>query len=163
MKSILSASDKTTIEKALSHELFAMLSYRQFSAAMKKAGFSGAAAFFDKESSDEMKHYIEWENFLNDCNVMGEVPEITESFEKPTDLHAAVQCAYDMERELLNFYILQLELSDNRVLHPILMEFIDNQRVAVGEYGDLLSTLNRVKDNIAGQLIVDGQMKESAQ
>lgn len=161
MKSILSPSEQTMVTNAMRNELTASLTYRQFTAAMKRSGFFGAAAFFHKESQDEMTHYVKWEDFANDCGYMALVPDIEDEFDKPTTLREAVQSAFNMERELLDFYCAQYEMVDNHVLCPVLLEFINTQRQAVGEYGDLLSTLDRAKDNIAAILMIDQQMKES--
>lgn len=161
MKSILSPSEQTMVTNAMRNELTASLSYRQFAAAMKRSGYFGAAAFFNKESQDEMSHYVKWEDFANDCGYLALVPTVDEEFDKPAGLREAVQAAYNMERDLLSFYCDQYELADNHVLCPVLLEFIDVQRKAVGEYGDLLSTLERAKDNIAAILMIDQQMKES--
>lgn len=161
MKSLLSPSEQKMVTKAMQNELTASLSYRQFAAVMKRLGYFGAAAFFDKESRDEMTHYVKWEDFGNDCGYLAEVPEPDSDYAKPTGLREAVAAAYEMERDLLSFYSEQLNLADGCVLHPVLLEFIDVQRRAVGEYGDLLSTLDRAKDNPAAILMVDQQMKES--
>lgn len=161
MKNLLSPSDQAMVTNAMQNELTASLSYRQFAAIMKRVGFFGAAAFFNKESQDEMTHYVKWEDFANDCGYLALVPEVEDDLDEPTGLREAVEAAYDMEKALLEFYCNRLEMADNRILHPILLEFIDVQRHAVGEYGDLLSTLNRAKDNIAAVLMVDEQMKAS--
>ena len=148
------------ITKAMQNELTASLTYRQFAAVMKRAGYFGAAAFFNKESRDEMTHYVKWEDFANDCGYLAEVPDLTSDYAKPAGLREAAQAAYEMERDLLDFYCEQLALADNHVLHPVLLAFIDVQRLAVGEYGDLLSTLDRAKDDPAALLMVDKQMGE---
>lgn len=161
MKGILSSSDQVRVDESLAFELSASLAYRQLSAAMKRAGYFGAAAFFDKESHDEMAHYVKWEDFANDCGYLATVPTIKKDFETPVELREAVKVAYDMERELLEAYCNMLEIAEGHVLHPILHEFITTQRLAVGEYGDLLSTLDRVRGDAAGTLMVDQQMKEA--
>lgn len=159
MKQILSASEQELVVNAMENELRASLSYRKLSATMKRMGYFGAAAFFDKESRNELEHYVKWEDFANDCGFLALGLDHEDVVSTPGTLREAVQSAFDMERDLLSFYCSGLEETENHVLNPILLKFIDVQRKAVGEYGDLLSTLDRAKDNPAALLMVDQQMK----
>jgi hypothetical protein len=46
---------------------------------------------------------------------------------------------------------------DDATIHQQLLFFVETQRKSIGEAGDLLSTLDRVMGNSAGELLFDQQ------
>ena len=147
VKSLLSADDKKRAQEALENELKAHLTYRQFSASMQRAGYFGASVFFDKESGDEMEHYKDWEEFMDDRG------------DKPSLLKTAFEEGYKMELELGEFYEGFYDATDDPTIKTFVMKYIETQRKSVGEYGDLLARLERCGDNQAALLMFDAELK----
>lgn len=159
VKSLLTADDKKRAQEALEHELKAHLTYRQFSASMQRAGYFGASTFFDKESGDEMEHYKDWEEFMDDRGDMASVPKTPGVYPKPSLLKTAFEEAYKMELELGEFYEGFYEATDDPTVKVFIHKYVDTQRKAVGEYGDLLARLERCGTNEAALLTFDAELK----
>ena len=159
IKSLLSADDKSRAQEALANELKAHLTYRQFSASMQRAGYFGASAFFDKESADEMEHYKDWENFMDDRGDMASVPKTPAAYFKPALLKPALEAAYKMELELGEFYEEFYEATSDLTLKVYIQKYIEIQRQSVGEYGDLIARVERCGDNQAALLLFDAELK----
>ena len=159
VKSLLSADDKSRAQEALANELKAHLTYRQFSASMQRAGYFGASIFFDKESADEMEHYKDWEEFMDDRGDMASVPKTPGIYPKPALLKNAFDEAYKMELDLGEFYEGFYEATDDPTVKVFVQKYIDTQRKSVGEYGDLLARLERCGDNQAALLMFDAELK----
>jgi ferritin len=159
VKSLLTADDKKRAQEALENELKAHLTYRQFSASMRRAGYFGASAFFDKESADEMAHYKNWEEFMDDRGDIASVPKTPGTYLKPSLLKTAFEEAYQMELELGEFYEGFYEASDDPTVKVYVQQYIEIQRKSVGEYGDLLARLERCGDNQAALLVFDTELK----
>lgn len=159
VKSLLGADDKMRAQEALANELKAQLTYRQFSASMQRAGYFGASIFFDKESADELEHYKDWENFLDDRGDMAAVPKTPVTYEKPALLKSAFEKAYALELELGEFYEEFYDKSDDPTVKEFVLKYIKQQRKSVGEYGDFLARLERCGDNQAALLMFDAELK----
>ena len=159
VKSLLTADDKKRAQQALENELIAHLTYRQFSASMQRAGYFGASTFFDKESGDEMEHYKDWEEFMDDRGDMASVPKTPGIYPKPSLLKTAFEEAYKMELELGEFYEDFYEATDDATVKVFIHKYVDTQRKAVGEYGDLLARLERCGTNEAALLAFDAELE----
>ena len=159
IKSLLSADDRRRGQEALTHELTAQLTYRQFSASMQRAGYLGASTFFDKESGDEAEHYKDWENFFDDRGDMAVVPKVAGGYAKPSGLMEAFKAAYAMELELNEFYDTFYEDTDDPTVKTFVQKYLDVQRKSVGEYGDFIARLERCGSNEAALLIFDAELK----
>jgi ferritin len=69
----------------------------------------------------------------------------------------ALTMAYDQEVELMNFYS-EFYKTGEPVCQQILLEFIEIQRKASGEYGDLIARLEIIKDDPCGLLMFDQEL-----
>jgi ferritin len=72
-----------------------------------------------------------------------------------------VTAAYDIEAELGTKYEDWYKKSYNVTTQQFLLQYIEKQRVSVGEFGDLLARLELVKDDSAGILMIDAEMGKS--
>ena len=92
------------INQSGGNELTASLSYKQVSNCMKQIGYFGSAAFFLKESEDEITHYQIWADAANDLGFILEIPSVKPK-EKPMGIKEAFDFYYRNEKELLDFYV----------------------------------------------------------
>lgn len=159
MKSLLKASDKAILNKAVIHELTASNMYKYFSTCMQRKGYFGVAAFFLNESNEELTHWKMIADFMNDRGdeaEMGSIPAIKYDSD---GLKQVFEHSFEAEAELEEFYVESYSTTKDEVLKEFLLKFINIQRKAVGEYGDYLATIERCENNPAALLIFDSSLK----
>lgn len=128
---------------------------------MQAVGYFGAQAYFEKESLEENEHAQRHINFLNDVGVMAKLPTITPEKEVPNELYAAIELAYENEKDLLDYYkgVYKEDVVETPEIAEHLNFYIKTQVEAVGFYGDILATLESEKDNKNACLVVDSMLK----
>jgi len=159
MKSLLKTADKAKLNEAIVQELKAANMYKYFSTCMQRKGYFGSAAFFLNESNEELSHWKILADFMNDRGdeaEMGAIPAIEYSSDGIKDVFSH---AFEAEAELEEFYTEFCEATKDHVVKEFLLKFIKIQRKAVGEYGDLLATLERCENNPAALLTFDLSLK----
>ena len=144
---------------ALEREMLASHTYRHFATKMQMMGYFGTQSFFLHESNDELTHFQKIVDFLNDVGYEAEMPAIPSITGDASSLMAALESSFNMERDLLDLYVDIYKMNDP-VSQQILLEFIEIQRKAVGEYGDLIARLEIIKDDPCGFIIFDQEMKQ---
>jgi ferritin len=144
---------------ALQKEMLASHTYRHFATKMQMMGYFGTQSFFLGESDDELTHFQKLVDFLNDVGYEAEMPTIPAITTQIDSLMTSLTSAFEMENELLNFYVEIFKMNDP-ISQQILLEFIEIQRKAVGEYGDLIARLEIIKDDPCGFIIFDQEMKK---
>lgn len=131
----------------LKDEFTAFYVYRAASNWLKGVGFETAAAFFAKESEDELAHAKKLESFLVDWNVNVALPLISAPPVTFQGLQDVIERAYRMEVELYDQYqktaAAFLAASDFATLE-FLSFFLEQQRMSVAEYSDMLNLLQGV-------------------
>lgn len=149
------------IETGIKYELGHFYLYKHLAICMQAVGYFGAQAYFEKESLEENEHAQKHINFLNDMGVMAKLPTITPEKEVPNDLYAAIELAYENEKDLLGYYkdVYKEEVVENPEIAEHLNFYIKTQVEAVGFYGDILATLESEKDNKNACLVVDSMLK----
>lgn len=149
------------IETGIKYELGHFYLYKHLAICMQAVGYFGAQAYFEKESLEENEHAQKHINFLNDVGVMAKLPTITPEKEVPNDLYAAIELAYENEKDLLGYYkdVYKEEVVENPEIAEHLNFYIKTQVEAVGFYGDILATLESEKDNKNACLVVDSMLK----
>lgn len=149
------------IETGIKYELGHFYLYKHLAICMQAVGYFGAQAYFEKESLEENEHAQRHISFLNDVGVMAKLPTITPEKEVPNDLYAAIELAYENEKDLLGYYkdVYKEEVVENPEVAEHLNFFIKTQVEAVGFYGDILATLESEKDNKNACLVVDSMLK----
>jgi ferritin len=155
MKSLLSKEDKKKLDLSAQQELTAQNMYRYLHNCMQSKGYFGAADFFKKEAKDEGKHYDEIVEFVNSRGDETEVLAIPAQDLEGDGIKDAFGHAFDAEVSLGEFYEDFYNATNDITVKQFLLSFIERQRVSVGEYFDLLSTLERCGNNEAAILLFD--------
>lgn len=157
--SLLKASDKKLLNEAVGHELYASNFYKYAASCCQKYGLFGAQKFFEGESEDELKHYYKLRDFFNDRGDEADMPQVDEvEFKEGIDLMGILQAAYDLEKELGDFYNDFYFSTKDATVQVRLHKFVDIQTKAVGEYGDLIARLSLVSECPGGLLIFDQEL-----
>lgn len=157
--SLLKASDKKLLNEAVGHELYASNFYKYAASCCQKYGLFGAQKFFEKESEDELKHYYKLRDFFNDRGDEADMPQIDEvEFKEGIDLMGILDAAYELEKDLSDFYNEFYFSTKDATVQVKLHKFVDIQTKAVGEYGDLIARLSLVAECPGGLLIFDQEL-----
>ena len=161
---IISASCVKKFEKAIEYELGHFYLYKLLANKMQAMGYFGAQAYFLKESGEEDTHYQKHVDFLNDVGVLPKLPVLSPEKDDIESLMDAIQTAYDNELDLLKYYrkLYAEETEEYPEIGQHLLFFLETQRKAVGEYGDLLARLALVKGDTCGILIIDKELGKLA-
>ena len=160
-KSLLSSAEKTILNSAIYEELFASNVYKHIANQLQRLGYFGAQKFFLTESSHELEHYQKLVDYMDERGDVATVPAISAPSVKIKSLVDAVTAAYDIEAELGTKYEDWYKKSYNVTTQQFLLQYIEKQRVSVGEFGGLLARLELVKDDSAGILMIDAEMGKS--
>lgn len=149
------------IETGIKYELGHFYLYKHLAICMQAVGYFGAQAYFEKESLEENEHTQRHIKFLNDVGVMAKLPTITPEKEVPNELYAAIELAYENEKDLLDYYkgVYKEDVVETPEIAEHLNFYIKTQVEAVGFYGDILATLESEKDNKNACLVVDSMLK----
>lgn len=156
-KNTLKPEVEQLLQDAVHSELFAAHLYRHLAAQMQRLGFFGASKFFREEASSELEHYEKHVGYLNDRGSCAQTPELVAISDTMISLNHAVTTAYNTELQLMQDYADWSEAADP-VTRQFLLQFLEIQRTSVGEYGDLLTRLERAGADPAGILIIDKEM-----
>ncbi len=157
MKSLINKADKTALDEAVIHELTAQNMYRYFANCMQRNGYFGFQKFFLAEAEDEGKHYQKVANFVNDLGdevKIGVIPAQEYEGETPKEIFSH---AFDAENALKEFYEELYTSSADPSVKEFVLKMVGIQRKAVGEYLDILATLDRCGEDKAALLVVDGR------
>lgn len=157
---LLDKSDEDILNKAVHSELYASQLYRHISNQMQRLGLFGTQKFFAGESADELTHYQRIADFLNDSGTSAKVPSIEACDETFDGLADALELGYDTELQLKNDYESWYKAVKSVAVQQFLLQFIEIQRLSVGEYGDLLARLDLVGDDKCGIVIIDQELGE---
>lgn len=147
VQSLLKPEVKMLLNKSIASELYASNLYKHLAAQMQRAGYFGTQKFFEKESADELNHYYLLRNFVNDMGDCADMPQIDAIMDTAFGIGSALQIAYDTERNLMMQYKdIYEEVEDDMedcITAQFLLQFLEIQRKAVGEYGDLISRFEK--------------------
>ena len=157
--SLLSASDKKKLNQAVEHELYASNFYKYAASCCQKYGLFGAQKYFEKESADELEHYYKLRDFFNDRGDEADMPQIDAvDFKEGIDLIGILDAAYELEKDLGEFYNEFYFATKDATVQVQLHNFVEFQTKAVGEYGDLIARLSLVSECPGGLLIFDQEL-----
>lgn len=158
-ESLLKASDKKLLNEAVGHELYASNFYKYAASCCQKQGLFGAQKFFENESADELKHYYKLRDFFNDRGDEADMPQVDEvDFKEGIDLMGILEAAYDLEKDLSEFYNDFYFSTKDATVQVRIHKFVKIQTKAVGEYGDLIARLSLVAECPGGLLIFDQEL-----
>jgi ferritin len=161
-KNLLTAEMTEWLQKSISSELYASHLYKHIANQMQFVGFFGAQKYWLKESADELTHYQIHVDFMNDMGTVAQLPAIQPIKENISTIEDALAVAYNTELALLNQYKEFYKIAEEQdcIVDVYLHQFIEIQRKAVGEYGDLIARYTRCGKNEAAILEFDEYLEE---
>lgn len=141
VKSLLSANMKKWLQKSIESELYASNFYKHLANQLQRLGYFGSQAFYLNESADELKHYQIIVEFMNDMGDVAEVPKVDAIKDKVGSIGDSLELAYEIEMDLYEQYKQFYKIAEDEdcSVGQFLLQFIEIQRLAIGEYGDLIS------------------------
>lgn len=159
MKSLLKKEDAGLLNKAVQLELRASNTYKYFGTCAQKMGYFGAQAYFQEESQEELKHWQILADFFNDRGQEADMPSVPAIDYEESGVKDLFDEALNIEMELEEFYQDFYNKSSDVTVKQFLLQFIEIQRKSIGEYLDLIATLERCENNPAALLIFDSSLK----
>lgn len=145
VQSLLSAEIKIWIEKSLSSELYASNLYKHIANQLQRLGYFGAQSYYLKESAEELTHYQKLCDYCNDMGWVAPVPAVPKMTDKISNISDALEISYETELDLLNQYKKFYEEAEDKyedcITATFIQQFLEIQRLSVGEYGDLIARL----------------------
>lgn len=152
----------SNLNDAIHSELFASNLYKHIANQLQRLGYFGAQKFFASESSDELGHYQKIVDYINDRGLVASVPQIEAMDESIKSLRDALTVAFETEKALGEDYAewYKAAFAEDVVTAQFLLQFIEHQRKSIGEYGDLISRLDRAGANEAALLMIDKELGE---
>jgi len=160
IQSLLKPEIKQWFIESAESELFASHLYQYLANQMQRLGYFGAQKYFQNESSEELKHYNKLKDFVNDMGDILGMPATDEISNPIMNIGDALYLSYQTELDLMKqyqeFYEKSEEL-DDCVTATFLIEFLQIQRISVGEYGDFIS---RYQKNISDVYEFDEYLEE---
>lgn len=160
LKSLLSKTDADVLAKAIEGELYASHLYRHLANQLQRLGYFGAQKHFLTESSDETSHYQRIADFISNRGDVARLPQLPAMRETISSLRDAIETAYDTELQLCEDYESGYQRCTSVVTQQFLLQFLEIQRKAVGEYGDMIARLDRAGTDNAAILMIDKELGE---
>lgn len=160
MQDLISNTSESAIQLAIHAELTASQMYKNLANQCQRLGYFGAAKYFRAESASELEHYQKHVDFLNDRGCVAEVPDLDAADDQVKDLEDALTIAYEAEVELGNKYSKWFSslFNSDPMTAQFLLQFLEIQRGAIGEYGDWLQRLKLAGSNSAAILLIDQEL-----
>lgn len=128
----------------MADEFTAHYTYKAISNWCANVGFFKAAAFFQKESEDELAHAKKIEDFLVGWNVIPQLPAIAKPKLDYANLGEVIETAYNMEYELYEAYeetSAKVFKTGDLCVFDFLQEYRTIQSKSVAEYSDKINIL----------------------
>jgi len=141
VKSLLSPSMRKGLQDAVYTELYQSNLWKSLANQLQKLGYFGSQKYFLAESAEELTHYQMHVEFMNDMGDCTDLPKIDAITDKVTDIGDAIEIGYNTELDVYNQYKDFYEKAEDEDVSvaQYLLQFIEIQRKAVGQYGDLLA------------------------
>jgi ferritin len=156
--SLLSAESNKTLQSAVASELYASALYKSLANQLQKLGYFGAQKFFAAESAHELDHYQLIADYMSDMGGMAKVPTVPAPEEKIEGLRDSIEAAFDTELQLMRDYAQWYAECKCEITKQFLLQFIEHQRKSVGEFGDLISRLDRAGTDVCALLMIDTEL-----
>jgi ferritin len=159
-KELISKPLKQALDKLANLELYNSHLYKHIANVCQMMGYFGAQKHFLKESAEEVEHYQKVVDFLNDAGCLADIGSIKAAEFKGDSLMEVLMAAYNQEVITENHYVDLADkcMGDDHVVYDFAIHVLQHQRKSVGEYGDLIARLERVKDNSSGILTIDKEL-----
>jgi ferritin len=149
VKSLLSGKMRKGLQDALYVELYQSNLWKSLANQLQRLGLFGTQKYFLAESAEELTHYQMIVEFMNDMGDCADVPKIDAITDKIKTLGDSLEIGYETELEVYNQYkkFYQEAEEEDCVVAQFLLQFMEIQRKAVGEYGDLLAKYKIAEEN----------------
>jgi len=149
VKSLLSGKMRKGLQDALYVELYQSNLWKSLANQLQRLGLFGTQKYFLAESAEELTHYQMIVEFMNDMGDCADVPKIDAITDKINTLGDSLEIGYETELEVYNQYKKFYEMAEQEdcVVAQFLLQFMEIQRKAVGEYGDLLAKYKIAEEN----------------
>ena len=158
-KNLFQIGVEKKLQEAAQAELQASHLYKHLANQCQRIGLFGAAKYFKEESADELIHYQNIADYMNNLGSYASLPDIDSIDVTIKTLRDAVQAAYDAELELGKQYTTWYTQVDP-MTQQFLLQFLATQSNSIGKYGDLLARLDLAGDDRCAILIIDKEMGE---
>jgi ferritin len=160
LKKLINHTSELALQSAIGEELYSSNLYKHLSNQCQRLGLFGAAKYFREESHDELSHYQDIADYLNDRGSVAQMPTIEECDTIIKTLQDAIETSYDAEVELGNKYVKWYSslLSVDPFTAQFLLQYLERQRKSIGSLGDLLSRLELAGDDKCAILIIDSEL-----
>lgn len=141
LKSLLSPSMRKGLQDAVYTELYQSNLWKSLANQLQRLGYFGSQKYFLAESAEELTHYQMHVEFMNDMGDCTDLPKIDAITDNVTDIGDALEIGYNTELDVYNQYKDFYEKAEDEDVSvaQYLLQFIEIQRKAVGQYGDLLA------------------------
>ena len=141
LKSLLSKDMKEGMQDAVQVELQQSSLWKSLANQMQRLGYFGSQKYFLAESAEELTHYQMHVEFMNDMGDCADLPKIDAINDKVKTIGDALEIGYEIELDVYNQYkdFYEKATSEDTVVAQYLLQFLEIQRKAVGQYGDLLA------------------------
>lgn len=141
VKSLLSPSMRKGLQSSIELELYQSNLWKSLANQLQRLGYFGSQKYFLAESAEELTHYQILVDFMNDMGDCADVPKLDAITDKIENIGDALEIGYEMELEVYNKYKKFYEQAEDEdcAVGIFLQQFVDIQRKAVGQYGDLLA------------------------
>lgn len=160
-KNLLAKPIEAMLQEAVQAELYASHLYKSMANQLQRIGYFGAQKFFAGESANELTHYQKHADFLNDRGAIANLPALEPITDKVMTLNDAIEIAYETELQLGSDYERWYKgCASDVTVQQFLLQFLEEQRKSVGEYGDLLARLARAGTNEAALFMIDTELGE---
>ena len=142
---VLSGDSVKLLTERIGDEYTAHYFYNAASNWCAGAGYKKAAAFFAKESANELEHAQKLQKYLVDWNVLPVIPKV-ETHVDFGNLPEIIERSYKLEFDLYQMYIKnsQALFTTDLATFDFLQEFRAIQTESVAEYSDLLNALQLI-------------------
>ncbi len=158
VKSLLSKALEAMLNEAVHAELYASNLYRHLANQAQRMGYFGAQKHFSSAASEEVEHYQKLADYMNDRGSVAKVPALEAITDKVGSMADMLEAAFEAELDLERNYVRWYKNCECEITKQFLLDFLEEQRKAVGEYGDLISRLDRAGDNEAAILLIDQEL-----
>ena len=149
------------LEDQMNFELYSGYIYKQMEAYAEAEEYKGVAHWLNKQAVEEYEHAWKFYEFLND---MGERPE-WDAIPKPmsdfSSLLDVFEKALDHEKEVtarIHKLVDQAKEVDCKRTLSFLQWFVDEQLEEEVSFGEIVTKLERVNNNVQGLYMLDGHM-----
>jgi len=156
----LSELTDNILQQALQAEYKASYLYRHLSIQCQRLGLFGAAKFFANESTEEQNHAKLIEDYYNDRGSVAILPTIESPGVRVKFLSDALQAGYNAEVQLGEKYAKwhQSLMTKDCFTAQFFLQFLEIQRLSIGEYADLLARFNALGGGDVATATLDSEM-----